>query len=125
MHIGGFTDVLGLDPFIEQSLDYDCGVRVIRQELGDFARSTEKRFGLVMFHHSLEHLAEPVAALRAAVGGEAASFVHWGVTTHEVIDTGWVLRLRALNALIDAALESIAGALAVLARDHAATPMAG
>lgn len=66
-----------------------------------------------------------VSALRDAVGGEAASFVHWGVTTHDVIDTGLVLRLRALLDIVDRRLQSIADTLAGLSQQHETTVMAG
>lgn len=57
----GFTDLLGVDPFLERDLTYD-GVRVLRRDID----GVEGRFDLITFHHSLEHVADPVAALVAA-----------------------------------------------------------
>ncbi|MHA1107719.1 MAG: 3-carboxy-cis,cis-muconate cycloisomerase, partial [Alphaproteobacteria bacterium] len=37
-----------------------------------------------------------VEQLRAAVGGEAAGYVHWGATSQDIVDTGLVLRLRGV-----------------------------
>lgn len=64
-----------------------------------------------------------VAALRERVGAEAASFVHRGATSQDVLDTAAMLVVRrALAPLLrdaGAALEHARG----LAREHARTPM--
>ena len=44
-----------------------------------------------------------VAQLRRQVGGEAASFVHWGATSQDILDTALVLQLREALALLAAA----------------------
>ena len=45
-----------------------------------------------------------VAQMRRQVGGEAASFVHWGATSQDILDTALVLQLReALTLLATAA----------------------
>ncbi|WP_422368452.1 3-carboxy-cis,cis-muconate cycloisomerase [Pelagibius sp.] len=65
-----------------------------------------------------------VAALRAAVGGEAASFVHWGATTQDVMDSGLVLRLRKILNLLDQRLTRLCETLnekAVAGRDTVMT----
>lgn len=63
--------------------------------------------------------AEPlVRALRARVGGDAASFVHRGATSQDVLDTAAMLVARVAVALIDAGLDGVLDACARLARDH-------
>ena len=64
-----------------------------------------------------------VAALRKAVGGEAANFVHWGATTQDVMDTGLVLRLRAILDLLDARLDALGDKLAGRAAAERGTVM--
>ncbi len=69
-----------------------------------------------------------VAALTrnvAAVDPVARGYVHWGATSQDVIDTGLVLQLKDALALIDADVERLAAALAMQARRHATTPLAG
>ena len=66
-----------------------------------------------------------VAALRAAVGGDAASYVHWGATSQDVLDTAAMLVSRRALALVVAELDGVARACAGLARTHAGTLMAG
>ena len=64
-----------------------------------------------------------VARLREAVGGEAASFVHWGSTTQDVMDTGLVLRLKQALDILDARLAALDARLAKLAEAERATVM--
>ena len=44
-----------------------------------------------------------VAQLRRQVGGEASTFVHWGATSQDILDTALVLQLRDALALLAAA----------------------
>jgi SAM-dependent methyltransferase len=55
----GFRRLQGVEPFLSGDLTYQ-GVRVKKGELGDI----EGRFRLIMFHHSLEHVTDPLATLR-------------------------------------------------------------
>jgi 3-carboxy-cis,cis-muconate cycloisomerase len=64
-----------------------------------------------------------VAALREAAGDEAASWVHWGATSQDIVDTALVLSLREVTTLIDNRLADLVRALLATARRHAATPM--
>jgi 3-carboxy-cis,cis-muconate cycloisomerase len=52
-------------------------------------------------------------------------YCHWGATTQDIMDTADVLQVRSALELVGADLEVVAEALARLAKDHAATPMAG
>ena len=65
-----------------------------------------------------------VEQLRAAVGGEAAAYVHWGATSQDVVDTGLVLRLRGVAGLLAGKIEQLSGLLGKLADEHRGTVMA-
>src|SRR4029453_17374358 len=65
-----------------------------------------------------------VQALRDAVGGDAARYVHWGATSQDVMDTASMLVSRRALDLILAELDGLAAALAALAESHRSTPMA-
>ncbi len=58
----GFRALLGVDPFVAHDLDLGGGLLVRQVEL----RAVPGPFDLVMFHHSLEHIVDPQAALQAA-----------------------------------------------------------
>ena len=54
---------------------------------------------------------------------EAATKVHWGSTSQDVIDTGMVLVTREALALIEAPLNALCGQLLSLAKAHLQTPV--
>lgn len=65
-----------------------------------------------------------VAAFRAEMKApEHASFVHWGATSQDIMDTGLMLRLRQALALAEAEVIAILKALGAQAADHAETAM--
>ena len=61
----GFADLSGVDPFLSSEIDGGKGLRIRKCGLEDL---TGEKYDLVMFHHSLEHVADPGAALRAGAG---------------------------------------------------------
>jgi SAM-dependent methyltransferase len=62
LQAAGFTRLLGADPFVASDLDLGGGLRVLQRELA----AVDGEFDLVMFHHALEHVPDPRAALQAA-----------------------------------------------------------
>jgi 3-carboxy-cis,cis-muconate cycloisomerase len=59
------------------------------------------------------------------LGEEGARWVHWGATTQDITDTGFVLQLKQALAILERQLEAIIGELREKARQHRDTPMAG
>jgi SAM-dependent methyltransferase len=57
----GFSNLAGVDPFTGVETN-EPGLKIARGELA----AVTGKFDLIMFHHVLEHLADPAAALRAA-----------------------------------------------------------
>jgi len=66
MHLGGFHNVTGVDPFIAEDRVYPHGVTIYKQDIRDFAAAGQKKFDLIMFHHSFEHMDKPDNVLGAA-----------------------------------------------------------
>jgi SAM-dependent methyltransferase len=67
----GFTNLLGIDPYISADIHHECGIRILKKELRDVGG----KFDLIMFHHVLEHLAGQLEALKLAkerlnIGGQ-------------------------------------------------------
>ena len=60
----GFHNTLGVDPYLEHDLTYANGLRVMKRTVNE----VEGPWDVVMFHHSLEHIPDQVAALRVAAG---------------------------------------------------------
>jgi SAM-dependent methyltransferase len=87
----GFQNLSGIDPFLPSEVKSGNGVRIWKCRLGDVP--TEK-FDVVMFHHSLEHVADPKSTLRIAArllapGGTC--LIRLPVVTHawERYGTNW------------------------------------
>ena len=57
--------------------------------------------------------------------GQAASYVHWGATTQDIMDTALVLQLREALGLLEAKLRQVVANLSGLAQAHRHTLMAG
>jgi 3-carboxy-cis,cis-muconate cycloisomerase len=70
-------------------------------------------------------LVKQLTSLVGSENQEAMRFVHWGATSQDAIDTGFVLQLRAVLSVIDAELGRLSEILATLAEKHRATVVAG
>ena len=57
--------------------------------------------------------------------GPSSRFVHLGLTSSDVVDTAWALRMARAAKIIDADLVAVHKALGILARRHAMTIMMG
>ncbi len=58
----GFGVVLGVDPYLARDLAYENGVTVRKCDLSE----VQGQWDVVMFHHSFEHVPDPLATLRTA-----------------------------------------------------------
>ena len=65
-----------------------------------------------------------VRELRAAVGGDAAGYVHFGATSQDIMDSAAMLVARGALRLVEERLDAAAAAAAPLAETHRTTPMA-
>ncbi|WP_020656504.1 lyase family protein [Massilia niastensis] len=68
-------------------------------------------------------LVKELTAAVALYDKEASTFVHWGSTSQDVIDTAMVLVTREALALLDGGLERLSASLLDLAERHAGTPV--
>lgn len=68
-------------------------------------------------------LVKELTAAVALYDQEASSWVHWGSTSQDVIDTAMVLVTREALGLLDAGLEQLTETLLQLAERHAGTPV--
>ncbi|MDP2828654.1 MAG: class I SAM-dependent methyltransferase [Sulfuricellaceae bacterium] len=59
MQRNGFRRLSGLDPFIDETIEYPNGVTVYKRSLADDIGS----YDLIMLHHSFEHMPDPVATI--------------------------------------------------------------
>lgn len=66
-----------------------------------------------------------IEQLKQQVSAEAGEWVHFGVTTYDIMDTGRSLQLREGLYLIEASLANFQDRLCQLAKNHKDTPMIG
>lgn len=59
LHEIGFTNLLGVDPFLEKDITYDNGLQIQKKEL----KEIEGKWDLIMLHHSFEHMINPMEVL--------------------------------------------------------------
>lgn len=57
----GFTNLTGIDPFIDEGHDYGA-IKIYKKEIYEL----HQNFDLIMMHHSLEHMFNPLSALQKA-----------------------------------------------------------
>jgi len=60
----GFRYLQGVDLYVEASIEYPGGVRILKGSL----EACEGQWNVIMFHHSFEHLRDPRETLKTAAG---------------------------------------------------------
>jgi 2-polyprenyl-3-methyl-5-hydroxy-6-metoxy-1,4-benzoquinol methylase len=60
----GFINTMGVDPYIEEEITYQNGLRILKRTIGE----VEGNWDVIMFHHSLEHIPDQQQTLRQAAG---------------------------------------------------------
>lgn len=63
LHQAGLRYLLGVDPFLEGDIVYPNGVRIRKGTIHDI----DGIFDVIMFHHSFEHLSDPIATLQSVL----------------------------------------------------------
>lgn len=66
-----------------------------------------------------------VDVVQGAIGGSASSWIHYGLTSSDVVDTAWCWMLRDACDLLIAASTELVGVVGDLARRHRDTVMIG
>lgn len=62
MKESGFKNVLGIDPFIDATINYKNGLKILKQDFDDLAGE----FDFMMFNHSFEHMNDPLKIMKHA-----------------------------------------------------------
>ena len=85
-----------------------------------FVRSVEEREAIT--NHDVAAFVDTV---QAAIGAPAGTWVHYGLTSTDVVDTGLCWALRDAAGLIISAQTELLRVLVAMAREHAGTAMIG
>lgn len=66
-----------------------------------------------------------IGTIKNLCQGEAGEYLHWGATTQDILDTGFILQIKEALKIIDRDLLEVEGKLLELAKRHRDTLMAG
>lgn len=77
--------------------------------------------GIAKVKHSLM----PTVNALQELSGEDGEYVHYGVTTQDIVDTGTILQLKEAHEIIVNGVKDIMKELIRLAKEHRNTPIAG
>lgn len=126
------------EQFIAYMLEVEAALATVQEKLGIIPSGTAERIkqavsefdvDLERLQTSIERQGIPtidlIKQLREKVGGESASYVHWGATTQDIMDTASILQLRAVSQEIEPRLFDLIQNLTKLADKHRHTLMAG
>lgn len=56
----GFKNLLGVDPYIKEDIQYENGLKILKKQILDI----HGKWDLIMFHHSFEHIANPIETIK-------------------------------------------------------------
>jgi SAM-dependent methyltransferase len=62
MKQSGFTDVMGVDPFIDETIVYKNGLKILKRNLSEIS----EKYDFIMFNHSFEHMKQPLQIMKNA-----------------------------------------------------------
>lgn len=85
-------------------------------------------FDIDRIHEIEEQTRHDVVAFTRAVSeslGDEKKWVHYGLTSSDVVDTAWMVRIRKANEILASALDGMLEVLARRAREHRHTIMMG
>jgi SAM-dependent methyltransferase len=60
MKESGFENILGIDPFLDESINYKNGLKILKKDFIDI----EDQFDFIMFNHSFEHMGNPFEIIK-------------------------------------------------------------
>jgi adenylosuccinate lyase len=114
------VEVLASEAWAKLGVVPEADARAIR-ERADFTVEAIRAREAVTDHET----AAFVDVVQEAIGGPAAKWVHYGLTSYDVVDTAMSMALvRACDLIVDA-VDALEAAVVVRAREHRNTPMAG
>jgi len=60
MYNDGFRDLTGVDPYIQNDINYKCGITIHKKDIEEL----KDKYDLIMLHHAFEHMDEPLTILK-------------------------------------------------------------
>lgn len=60
MKESGFENVIGIDPFIDETIEYKNGLKILKKDFSEM----DRLYDLIMFNHSFEHMENPLNVMK-------------------------------------------------------------
>lgn len=122
---------------LQKILDVEAALALAESELGIIPEKAGKAIqqAAKIENFEIDKIAEEAARLKhslmatvnhlQSLSGENGEYVHYGVTTQDVTDTGMILQLKEANNIIKRDVKKVAELLMGLAAQYKNTPMPG
>jgi adenylosuccinate lyase len=122
---------------LQKILDVEAALALAESELGVIPEKAGKAIkdAAKIENFDIEAIANEAAKLKhslmatvnhlQSLSGEYGEYVHYGVTTQDITDTGTILQLKEANEIIRRDAKKVAGLLIGLASKYKDTPMPG
>lgn len=130
--------LLSDEAFLAEMLRVEVALAIVEARLGIIPAEAAERIAQAAVNFAPNHSAlqngleksgvptiDFIRQFREHVGGDAASYVHWGATTQDIMDTALVLQLQNAITHFEGQLSAFIHNLAALADIHRHTLMAG
>ncbi|MHA2231215.1 MAG: class I SAM-dependent methyltransferase [Candidatus Hodarchaeales archaeon] len=59
----GFDNLLGIDPYSREKIEYENGLEILKKTIHEI----DGEFDVIMFHHSFEHIPDPIKTFQSIV----------------------------------------------------------
>jgi SAM-dependent methyltransferase len=60
----GYANAFGVDRYLDEPITYKNGATILKGGVGDIAGGLPRKWDLIMFNHSFEHMADPIETLQ-------------------------------------------------------------
>lgn len=123
---------------LQKHLDVEAALALAEAELGLIPEAAAKAIAEVakVENMNIEAIAQEVLKVKHSLvptiksvqnlaGAEHGEWVHYGATTQDIVDTGFMLQLKEAHAIIVRDTKAVLQELAKLAKKYKFTPMAG
>lgn len=132
------SEVFSDEAYLRTLVAVEVALATVQAELGIVPAAAAKQIAerTPSFHIDYDGLAQKtqrdgfpitglLAQLREHIGGDAASFLHRGATTQDIMDTALILQLRTALDLLEGNLKGTIRGLSILVERHRDTLMVG
>lgn len=123
---------------VQQWINVEVNLALVEAELGVIPKEAAEEiknkgkvelFNFENIKKGIDHTWHPIVPFireyNSLCNSNYGEYLHWGVTTQDIMDTGMVLQIKEALNVLERDLKEIEKTLCLLADKHSKTPMAG